>query len=840
MTRGLVWGARAAGLAAVFGGGLYLSWRAGQLAHLGVPADVFFAAELVNYLALLTAVALFWTPRRRPAPPPPPLADMDVLIPVCGEDPEIVEATLRAALAIEHPHRTIVLCDSRMAGFENWREIVELCNTYRVPCLLRSSGSRGKAGNLNAALPHTGGEFIVVLDADHVARPDLGDLLLGYFEDPQVAFVTSRQSFRLDGGDPLGHQEALFYNSIQPAKDRDNAAFSCGSGVAYRRSAIEQLGGFSEWNLVEDLHTSYELHARGWRSVYVRTPVSVGAAPATAAEMASQRLRWATDSLRMLFWDNPLRKRGLSLPQRLHYLHTTGWYLIATAHIVFLLSPIASILLGARLLVPGTESTYGLLLLAYLGPVALMLAAHVGWRAALRTAQLQAFLAPVFGVAVVQALRASPRTRARGLHSGVTRKSQQRQMSWITTFQHTVLALLLISIGVSIARPGVASWAVVLWACVLAAALATPGSMLGLHRQTAQSLRIAITAPAIATAVLVALTVFSSGSLTAHGAAKDEAAAAPVVPLPSLAPSPRGIYLGVFHPSVAGPPVRPVSLRRYSGTRLRILHRFQAWWGPDRFLGPRWLAAVARRGAVPMVSWEPWRKPRGGVAAPKQRQGIVRRIARGRYDAYIRRWAGDARRYGKPLIIRLMHEMNGSWYPWSVKTNGNTPGAFKAAWRRVHRIFRLAGATNVSWVFSVDSFAGGRPTPRGRLDQFYPGSSFVDWVGLSGFNWARSRFGGVLSFDRVFRPSYEIVKHYGKPVMLAETGTAAADTRRAAAWVRDAMTSTPRRFPRVKAIVWFDSPHPRRDFTLRGRALREFRANARRPTMHPPLRLVSR
>jgi hypothetical protein len=92
----------------------------------------------------------------------------------------------------------------------------------------------------------------------------------------------------------------------------------------------------------------------------------------------------------------------------------------------------------------------------------------------------------------------------------------------------------------------------------------------------------------------------------------------------------------------------------------------------------------------------------------------------------------------------------------------------------------------------------------------------------------------------VFRPSYEVLKHYGKPLMLAETGTAAADTRSAAAWVRDAMTSTPRRFPRVKAIVWFDSPHPQRDFTLRGRALREFRARARRPTMHPPLRLVSR
>jgi cellulose synthase (UDP-forming) len=855
VTRRRIWSARAAALAAVFGGAVYLSWRGAQLHLLAEPAYVFFSAELVNYLALVAAVVLFWTPHRRKPPPPPPAGGVDIFIPVCGEDVEMVEATLCAALAIKHPHQTTVLNDGRVAGHEHWRDVLPLCDDYGVRCITRRSGARGKAGNLNSALTETRGEFIVVLDADHLARPELCEMLLGYFEDPEVAFVTSRQCFKLDSGDLLGHQEALFYSAIQPVKDRDNAAFSCGNGVAYRRSAIEQLGGFSEWNIVEDLYTSYELHARGWRSAYVGTPVSVGTAPSTAAEMASQRLRWATDSLRIFFWDNPLLKRGLTLRQRLHYLHTTAWYLVAAAHLVFLLSPIASILLGIRLLVPGSETTYGLLLALYLVPVGWMLTSHVGWRAALRTAQVQTFLAPVFALAVPRALFSPPRRHARMRRGGVTRKSSQRQMSWITTFQHAVLALLLLSIGVSLARPGLVSWAVVLWACVLAAALATPGSMLGLQRDATQSLRIAIAAPAIVAAVLVTLTVWAANSVnpvnarsvvpalvhhsTAHTVVprpRPLTQAAPTttrVSQPLSTPPKNGIYLGVFNRSVAGPPSHPVDLRRYPGAGLRILHRFQAWWGPDRFLGRKWLDAVAAHGAVPMITWEPWVVRPNGSATATQRRGIVGEIAAGQHDLYLKRWARDARDYGKPLVIRFMHEMNGDWYPWAANGYGNTPSQFRAAWRHVHTIFATAGAKNVSWVFSIDALAAGTPTKRRTLDHFYPGPRYVDWVGLSGFNWSDPRAGGILSYERVFRPTYDIVKGYGKPIMLTEMGTATTDERTAPAWVHDVMTSTPTRFPRVKAIVWYDAAHPQRDFSLGTAALRALRANAR----HVALRL---
>jgi cellulose synthase (UDP-forming) len=823
MSRLKLLGVRAAALAAVGGGATYLFWRGGQVADLGVPAVIFFLAELVNYLALVVAVVLFWTPFRRPAPPAPPAGELDVFIPVCGEDVDMVEATVLAALAIDWPHNTIVLNDGRIARAENWREIEALCADLGVRCLTREHGARGKAGNLNAALRQTSGDFIVCLDADHLARPELAEMLLGYFADPSIAFVSSRQCFELDRGDALGHQEALFYRAIQPAKDRDNAAFSCGNGVAYRRSAIESLDGF-------------------WRSAYVGTPVSVGTAPSTAAEMANQRLRWATDSLRMFFYDNPLRKRGLTGRQRLHYLHTTGWYLVATTHLIFLSSPIISILGGVRLLAPGTEGTYGLLLALYLGPVAALLTLQVGWRAALRTAQLQTFLAPVFALAVPKALLAAPGRRQRALRGGVTRKSSQRRLSLITTFQLTVLALLLLSIGVAISRPGDASWAVVVWACILAVGLATPGSMLGLARESTQSLRIAFTAPAVCAALLVALSMGSTASVNAAkpGTPLAISTSAPVAKKSggkTLAPPKSGIYLGVYAPAAAGPPKAPLTLKRYPGARLRIIHRFQAWWGNDRFLGTAWLKAVAAAGAVPMVSWEPWRKPDGSVSAPTQHRGVTKQIAQGKYDAYIRKWARDAVAYGKPMVIRFMHEMNGTWYPWSPGINGNTAASFKAAWRHVHDIFRKEGATNVSWIFSVDSLAGGAPTSRAAFNRYYPGSKYVDWVGLSGFNWGQRRYGTFLSYEHVFGPTYNVVKGFNKPIMFTEMGSASVQKKRAAAWVRDALTSTRSRFPLVKALVWYDARHPARDFTLRGDALKDWRVASRRPALQPPLEL---
>ena len=134
------------------------------------------------------------------------------------------------------------------------------------------------------------------------------------------------------------------------------------------------------------------------------------------------------------------------------------------------------------------------------------------------------------------------------------------------------------------------------------------------------------------------------------------------------------------------------------------------------------LRAIAERGSLPEITWEPWDHTWNSAGQPKYR---LRQIIKGRHDALIRRWARDLAAYGGPVRLRLAHEMNGNWYPWSEAANRNRPGEFAKAWRRVWRIFKQADAANVEWVWS--------PVALDIKNESSTRAEYVDRVGLSGF-----------------------------------------------------------------------------------------------------------
>jgi cellulose synthase (UDP-forming) len=164
---------------------------------------------------------------------------------------------------------------------------------------------------------------------------------------PRVGWVQTRQRFLVPEGDPYSNEDNVFYDVMQRGKDSHNAAFSCGSGVIYRRAALESVGGFSTWNLVEDVHTSMRLHDKGWRSIYYDHALSTGTTPLETRGMYRQREQWALDSLRLLFWDSPFRQKGLSLVQKMQYFQIGFTYLVSGFVMpVFLLVPAWSLFTG--------------------------------------------------------------------------------------------------------------------------------------------------------------------------------------------------------------------------------------------------------------------------------------------------------------------------------------------------------------------------------------------------------------------------------------------------------------------------------------------------------------
>jgi cellulose synthase (UDP-forming) len=323
----------------------YVVWMGGVLNfdvwYVTLP---FYAAEVVSLLVTFCFAAIIWYPRHH-RPTGPALAErpaVDVLIATCGEPVALLELTLKAAQQVHYANKTVYVLDDKASP-----AVRALAERYGCRYLSRSEHTDAKAGNLNDALNHTSGALILALDADQIPRPEILEHTVGYFHFADIGFVQTQQDFLLPQHDPFANSDELFYEVMQKSKDSDNAAFSCGSGVVYRRAALEQIGGFSTWNLVEDVHTSMLLHARGWRSVYHDHLLSTGTAPADIVAVANQREQWATDSLRILFWDNPFRYAGLSFAQKLQYFQIGIAYLVSALILpLFFVIPAWSIFTG--------------------------------------------------------------------------------------------------------------------------------------------------------------------------------------------------------------------------------------------------------------------------------------------------------------------------------------------------------------------------------------------------------------------------------------------------------------------------------------------------------------
>jgi beta-mannanase len=208
-----------------------------------------------------------------------------------------------------------------------------------------------------------------------------------------------------------------------------------------------------------------------------------------------------------------------------------------------------------------------------------------------------------------------------------------------------------------------------------------------------------------------------------------------------------------------------------------------------------------------MITWEPWD---AGTNANNlkdpalQPQYQLGRILAGDFDPYIHRFARNAAAVRGPVMIRLMHEMNGRWYPWGGTVNGNTPDQFVPAWRHIHDIFDQEGATNVTWVWAINHDS--RPnTFANRYAVYYPGDKYVDWVALSGFNFGVDQAGSTWQpFNFTYLAPLAYLKTLNKPIVIAEIGSV-EDGGSKAAWLTDAYTQIRLNHPEVKAVDYYDS-----------------------------------
>jgi beta-mannanase len=208
-----------------------------------------------------------------------------------------------------------------------------------------------------------------------------------------------------------------------------------------------------------------------------------------------------------------------------------------------------------------------------------------------------------------------------------------------------------------------------------------------------------------------------------------------------------------------------------------------------------------------MITWEPGIANLDNVAADATQQSSsnLQSIISGSHDAYITQWAEAAKADGRTVYVRLMHEMNGNWYPWGYGVFGQTPAQYVAAFQHVVNIFHQVGATNVQFVWCEATQASAKPNAP-SVASFFPGDNFVSWVAFDGYNRNPSN---PKTFSEIFARDYATLTQISsRPVMIAEMGTVEipGNPSAKAAWITDAfLTEIPQAFPRIKAVLYFDS-----------------------------------
>lgn len=268
-----------------------------------------------------------------------------VLVPVVNEDLELVRNTIASLHAMRGEKQIYLLDDGRRAPAQR------LAAELNVRYLTRQGNQFFKAGNLNNALRFVTEDFVVVVDADFALRPEFLERTLPLLHDPDIAAVQTPQVYSNEEtlfSKGSRYLQAVFYRYLQPGRNLVDSSFCVGTNVIYRTSTLREVGGIAEVNDSEDVFTTIKFLEAGRKVFFLDEPLAVGLGPASLIAFYNQQFRWARGGLTMMLRHNTLFNRRLKPDQRIQFFLSNFFYLSGVSVAVYLLSPLAAILLNVK------------------------------------------------------------------------------------------------------------------------------------------------------------------------------------------------------------------------------------------------------------------------------------------------------------------------------------------------------------------------------------------------------------------------------------------------------------------------------------------------------------
>ncbi|WUS97261.1 glycosyltransferase [Streptomyces sp. NBC_00708] len=287
-----------------------------------------------------------------------------VLVPAYNEK-KCIANTVRSLLASDYPVEVIVIDDGSTDGTADIVQRMRLPNVRVV-----RQRNAGKPAALNNGIAHARNDIIVMMDGDTVFEPSTVRELVQPFGDPRVGAVAGNA--KVGNRDSLiGAWQHIEYVMGFNLDRRMYDVLRCmptipGAVGAFRREALERVGGISEDTLAEDTDVTMALHRDGWRVVYAENARAWTEAPETVQQLWSQRYRWSYGTMQAI-WKHrrAVVERGSSGRFGRVGLPFVSLFMVVAP----LLAPLIDVFLLYGLVFGPTEKTVG----AWLGVLAVQL-----------------------------------------------------------------------------------------------------------------------------------------------------------------------------------------------------------------------------------------------------------------------------------------------------------------------------------------------------------------------------------------------------------------------------------------------------------------------------------
>jgi cellulose synthase (UDP-forming) len=739
-----------------------------------------------------------------------------------GEPYEMIEETLRAIQAIRYPHTTYL-------GDEgNDPYIKQLCLSLGVVHVTRNDRVDAKAGNINNILKVATGELCVVLDPDHVPAPEFLDSIVPHFSNPEIGYVQIVQAYKnLDESlvaKGAAQQTFQFYGPMMMTMNRYGTVMAIGANCTFRRAALDAIGGHAA-GLAEDMHTAMQLHAKGWKSVYVPEVLARGLVPSALSGYYKQQLKWARGTFELLITTYPKLFRSFTWRQKLHYGTLPFHYFSGVICLINFLIPACSLVLG---IIPLKVDlvTFAVIGLPFI--ISVTLIRHVVQQWVMEEEERGFHMVGgilLIGTWWVYILGLVYTIIRKPVPYLPTPKNNEGHDPWNINIPNIIIALISIT---AIAYGLYTDWNPysIFMACLtglnflfmiftiyasreqvfrkmndqsavvkkISGYSRAVKRLLWLFRHQLYSAMRGLALPVLlATVALTYYIVWQKSEMPAatepHYTGKEDDI----------------FYAGIYSPG----PREGISeladvaaFEKKSGVHFNMIACYIAW-GPDsvNLPGQKIMNSVFDRGAIPFITWEPWvstfRYSQYHPASASEEHAL-RDIYSGTFDDYIHAFALRLKSLNRPVFLRFAHEFNNPAYPWS-QTGHNTPEDFRLAWIHVHQKFKEVGAGNVIWVWS--------PWSAENAEAYFPGTAYVDWLSVTAldYNLTDSK---SYSFRQLYEPFHKLpVFESGLPVMIAEMGT--LNSSHQTTWFKEAYSVIDTVYDEIKGSILFNSDRDR-------------------------------